>query len=401
MGHINLFLVFSEGVLSLFSPCILPLIPIYLSILSSSSVDNLKAGKVKFINSSLFKNTILFVLGISTTFFILGSSVSALNYFIKANKNIIALIGGIVIIFMGIFYMGLINVPFLQREKKIHVDIKEMKPVTAYILGFAFSFAWTPCVGPMLSSVLIMASTSGEALAGNMLILVYTLGFILPFVIIAVFYNKLFKFIDKLKRHIKVIQKIGGALLIISGLIMIISNVNISVNLKNKTSQQPVKQEQSKKTEESKKNSQNSSKIKAPDFTLVDQYGKAHKLSDYKGKVVFLNFWATWCPPCRGELPHIEEIYKQYKNNSNDVIILGVTAPGLGREGSKQDIIDFMSKSGYTFPVMFDNKGDIMNEYSIEAFPTTFIIDKEGNVKEYVPGAMEKGTMESLINGVK
>jgi len=401
MEHINLFLVFSEGVLSLFSPCILPIIPIYLSILSSSSVDNLKAGKVKFINSSLFKNTILFVLGISTTFFILGSSVNALNYFIKDNKNIIALIGGIVIIFMGIFYMGLINVPFLQREKKIHVDTKEMKPVTAYILGFAFSFAWTPCVGPMLSSVLIMASTSGEALAGNMIILVYTLGFILPFVIIAIFYNKLFKFIDKLKRHMKAIQKIGGVLLIISGLIMIISNVNVSVNLKNKTSQQPVKQEQSKKTEESKKNSQNSSKIKAPDFTLIDQYGKIHKLSNYKGKVVFLNFWATWCPPCRGELPHIEEIYKQYKSNSNDVIILSVTAPNLGREGSKQDIIDFMSKSDYTFPVMFDNKGDIMNEYSIEAFPTTFIIDKDGNVKEYVPGAMEKSTMESLINGVK
>lgn len=401
MEHINLFLVFAEGVLSLFSPCILPLIPVYLSILSSSSVDNLKTGKVRFINSSLFKNTILFVLGISTTFFILGSSVNALNYFIKDNKNIIALIGGIIIVFMGIFYMGLINVPFLQREKKIHIDVKEMKPVTAYILGFAFSFAWTPCVGPMLSSVLIMASTSGEALAGNILILVYTLGFILPFIIIAVFYNKLFKLIDKLKRHMKVIQKIGGALLIISGLIMIISNVNISVNLKNKTSQQPVKKEQSKKAEEKDKSSENASKIKAPDFTLVDQYGKKHKLSDYKGKVVFLNFWATWCPPCRGELPHIDEIYKEYKNNSNDVIILGVTAPNLGREGSKQDIINFMNKSGYTFPVMFDNSGDIMNEYSIEAFPTTFIIDKEGNVKEYVPGAMEKSKMESLINGVK
>lgn len=401
MKHINLFLVFAEGVLSLFSPCVLPLIPVYLSILSSSSVDNLKAGKVKFINSSLFKNTILFVLGISTTFFILGSSVSALNYFIKANKNIIALIGGIIIVVMGIFYMGLINIPILQREKKIHIDIKEMKPLTAYILGFAFSFAWTPCVGPMLSSVLIMASTSGEALAGNMLILVYTLGFILPFIIIAVFYNKLFKLIDKLKRHMKLIQKIGGALLIISGLIMIISNVNILVNLKNKTLQQPVKKEQSKKTEESKKDSENASKVKAPDFTLIDQYGKKHKLSDYKGKVVFLNFWATWCSPCRGELPHIEEIYKEYKNNSNDVIILGVTAPDVGREGSKQDIIDFMNKGGYTFPIMFDNSGEIMNKYSIEAFPTTFIIDKEGNVKEYVPGAMEKSTMESLINGVK
>lgn len=401
MEHINLFLVFAEGVLSLFSPCILPVLPIYLSILSSSSVDNLKSGKVKFISSSLFKNTILFVFGISTTFFILGSSVSALNYFIKADKNIIALIGGIVIVFMGIFYMGLIKIPFLQREKKIHVDIKEMKPVTAYILGFAFSFAWTPCVGPMLSSVLIMASTSGKVVTGNILILVYTLGFILPFVIIAVFYDKLFKLMDKLKHHMQIIQKIGGALLIASGLVIIISNVNIEVNLKNKTTQQPVKKEQSTKAEDSKNKSQNTSKVKAPDFTLIDQYGKTHKLSDYKGKVVFLNFWATWCPPCRGELPNIEDIYKEYGKDNNNVIILGITAPNLGREGSKQDIINFMNKNSYTFLVMFDSNGDVMNEYSIEAFPTTFIIDKEGNVKEYVPGAMEKSTMETLINGAK
>lgn len=404
MENVNLFLVFAEGILSLFSPCILPVLPVYLSILSNSSVQSLKHGEVKFINSSLLKNTILFVLGISTTFFILGSSVSVLNQFFTSNKKIIILIGGILIIIMGIFYMGYLNIPFLQKEKKIHIEINEMKPITAYILGFTFSFGWTPCVGPMLSSVLIMASTSKSVLIGNLLILIYTIGFILPFIIIAIFYNKLFKFIDKIKPHMGIIQKIGGIILIVSGLIMIIGGTGKTFDYTNKESTNKVEQVQNKddrNAQSSKDNSTKVDKVKAPDFNLVDQYGKTHKLSDYKGKVVFLNFWATWCPPCKGELPHIEEVYKEYENNTKDVIILGVTAPNLGREGSKEYIMDFLNKQGYTFPVAFDNTGEIMDQYSIEAFPTTFIIDKEGNVNKYAPGAMDKITMESLINNVK
>ncbi|AKA67625.1 cytochrome c biogenesis protein/redoxin [Clostridium scatologenes] len=404
MENVNLFLVFAEGVLSLFSPCILPVLPVYLSILSNSSVESLKHGEVKFINSSLLKNTILFVLGISTTFFILGSSVSVLNQFFTSNKKIIILIGGILIIIMGIFYMGYLNIPFLQREKKIHIEIKEMKPITAYILGFTFSFGWTPCVGPMLSSVLIMASTSKSVLIGNLLISIYTIGFILPFITIAIFYNKLFKFIDRIKLYMGIIQKIGGIILIVSGLIMIIGGIGKTFDYTNKESTNKVEQVQNKddKNEQSNKNnSTKEDKIKAPDFSLVDQYGKTHKLSDYRGKVVFLNFWATWCSPCKGELPHIEEVYKEYENNNKDVIILGVTAPNLGKEGSKKHIMDFLNKQGYTFPVVFDITGEIMEQYSIEAFPTTFIIDKEGNVNKYVPGAINKTTMESLINNVK
>lgn len=404
MEHINLFLVFIEGVLSLFSPCILPILPVYLGILSNSSVQNLKAGETKFINSPLLKNTILFILGISTTFFILGSSVSVLNYFFMSNKKIILITGGILIIIMGIFYLGFINIPFLQKEKKIHVEVKEMKPVTAYVLGFTFSFAWTPCVGPMLSSVLVMASASNDILTGNALILLYTIGFILPFVIIAAFYSKLFEFLDKLKLHLNILQKASGIILIIAGIIMLLNGTENPFKYLNSTFANPAKttvNSTDKNTNGNNADSDKKNKIKAPDFTLVDQYGVTHKLSDYKGKTVFLNFWATWCPPCKGELPHIEEIYKEYKNNRQDVIMLGVTAPNIGREGSKQDITDFMNNQGYTFPVMFDETSEVMEQYNIEVFPTTFIIDKEGNVNKYIPGAMEKDTMESLINNAK
>lgn len=393
MENINLLFVFLEGILSLFSPCVLPMIPIYLGILSNSSSDSLKEGQVKFINSPLFKNTVLFVLGISTTFFLLGSSASLLNHFFTSYKKIILIAGGSFIIIMGIFYMGYINIPFLQKEKRLNVELKEIKPLTAYIFGFAFSFGWTPCIGPMLSSILIMASASKSILSGNILILIYTIGFTLPFVIIAMFYSKLYKYLDKLKLHLNLIKKIGGAILIISGLVLILGGADQTLTYLKKAITSPIV------TSQNNESITKSDKIKAPDFTLTDQYGKIHKLIDYKGKVVFLNFWATWCPPCRGEMPHIQAIYKEY--SKDDVIILGIAGPNLGKEGSQQDIENFLDDNGYTFPVVFDNSGAVMGMYGINAFPTTFIIDKDGYVNKAIPGAMEKASMESLINSVK
>ncbi|MDO0469381.1 redoxin family protein [Clostridioides difficile] len=419
MQNVNLFLVFIEGIVSFFSPCILPILPIYLSILSNSSVENLKEGKTSFIGSSLFKNTIFFALGISTTFFILGSSVKVLSMFFNENKDLIMFIGGIIIIIMGLFYMGIIKSSILNREKRFNVKFKEMKAITAFILGFTFSFGWTPCIGPILASVLVMVSSSSNHLSANLLIAVYTIGFILPFIITAMFYSKLFKTIDKIKSNMEIIKKIGGIILIVSGILMMVNgfgsiskHFNTSQNSKIESKQEENKRENSTDKEEnsdgndSQKDSNNDNndngsndedRIKSIDFTLTDQYGKTHELSDYEGKVVFLNFWATWCPPCKEEMPYIEQLYKDYNKNNDDVVILGVASPNLGREGSREHVVNFLKDQGYTFPVVLDEDGALAYQYGINAFPTTFIIDKEGYVTQYIPGAMDKATMASFI----
>ncbi|HFL2570100.1 TPA: cytochrome c biogenesis protein/redoxin [Clostridioides difficile] len=419
MQNVNLFLVFIEGIVSFFSPCILPILPIYLSILSNSSVENLKEGKTSFIGSSLFKNTIFFALGISTTFFILGSSVKVLSMFFNENKDLIMFIGGIIIIIMGLFYMGIIKSSILNREKRFNVKFKEMKAITAFILGFTFSFGWTPCIGPILASVLVMVSSSSNHLSANLLIAVYTIGFILPFIITAMFYSKLFKTIDKIKSNMEIIKKIGGIILIVSGILMMVNgfgsiskHFNTSQNSKIESKQEENKRENFTDKEEnsdgndSQKDSNNDNndkgsndedRIKSIDFTLTDQYGKTHKLSDYEGKVVFLNFWATWCPPCKEEMPYIEQLYKDYNKNNDDVVILGVASPNLGREGSREHVVNFLKDQGYTFPVVLDEDGALAYQYGINAFPTTFIIDKEGYVTQYIPGAMDKATMASFI----
>ena len=136
------------------------------------------------------------------------------------------------------------------------------------------------------------------------------------------------------------------------------------------------------------------------DLELTDQFGNTHTLSDYKGKVIFLNFWATWCGPCRNEMPDIQKLYDEYSAQGEDaeVVILGIAGPGIGQEESAEEIADFMTENGYTYPVLMDTSGEMFTQYGISAFPTTFMIDKDGNVYGYVPGQMTEDIMRSIID---
>ncbi|MBO5550393.1 MAG: TlpA family protein disulfide reductase, partial [Lachnospiraceae bacterium] len=138
--------------------------------------------------------------------------------------------------------------------------------------------------------------------------------------------------------------------------------------------------------------------LPAPDFTLTDQYGKTHTLSDYKGKTVFLNFWATWCPPCREEMPYIQEIYEETQaDGDSDLVILAVAFPNLGKEMDEDGVKDFLEENGYTYPTVFDTEASLLAPYYITAYPTTYMIDRNGNIYGYAPGSMTKEIMEDII----
>ena len=216
----SLMLVFLEGALSFFSPCVLPLIPVYISYLAGNGKKVDSDGTILYDRKIVFINTLFFVFGISSVFFLLGLSFSTLGIFFNQNKVLFSRIGGIIIIIMGLVQLNLIKLNFLKMEKRIHLDLNKgkMNLIMAYIMGFTFSFAWTPCVGPALSSVLILASNSSNVFSWNLLVLIYTLGFIIPFLILGIFTTEALNFFKEKRNIVKYTIKAGGIILIIIGI---------------------------------------------------------------------------------------------------------------------------------------------------------------------------------------
>lgn len=395
--------VFLQGLLSFFSPCVLPLIPLYISYLSGGTQTVGKDGKIYFKRRKVMLNTLCFVIGISFAFFLLGLGVSAIGTFFQSNQLLFARIGGILVVLFGLYQLGVLGTSrILGQERRLpfKLDVLAMSPITALIMGFTFSFAWTPCVGPALTSVLLMAASASTKLWGFLLIGVYTIGFVLPFLAVGLFTTKLLEFF---KAHVKVVRytaKIGGVLMIFMGILMFTGKMNAVTGYL--SSGAPVTVEEQKENEETadaeEKQETESGLTPAIDFILTDQYGNKHKLSDYKGKTVFLNFWATWCSPCRAEMPDIQKLYESAETEGEDaLVVLGVAAPNLGNEKSEEEIKAFLEENGYTYPVLMDTTGEVFMSYGVNAFPTTFMITREGEVFGYASGQLNEATMKSIV----
>lgn len=405
--------VFLQGLISFFSPCVLPLIPLYISYLSGGGKTLDENGREVYERRIVLRNTFFFVLGISFAFGVLGLGFTALGRFFSGNRAIFAKIGGVLVVVFGLYQLGVFGSSMtLSRERRLplNLDKMAMNPWTALLLGFVFSFAWTPCVGPTLASVLLMAASSASAARGFMLIGVYTLGFVLPFLAVGLFASGL---IDFFKRHQKAMQytvKAGGILMVLMGVMMItgwMDNLSGYLNQTQTEVTPAATAEQSVATAAPATTvapeaaqtpaPEEREPIPAPAITLKDQNGETHTLADYKGQVVFLNFWATWCGPCQKEMPDIQALYEDWDKNAGDVAVLGVAGPNQGREGNAQDIKAFLSEKGYTYPVLLDEGGEAFYQYGISAFPTTFMIDKEGNVFGMVTGELSREIMDDIV----
>lgn len=427
--------VFFQGLISFFSPCVLPLIPLYIGYLSGGTRTVDADGKVLFGRKKVMINTIFFVIGVSFTFFVLGFGASVIGNFFKGSQTLFARIGGVLIVMFGLYQLGVFGKSkTLSREHRLPFNINTlaMSPWIALIMGFTFSFAWTPCVGPALTSVLLMAASASTKIWGFVLIGIYTLGFVLPFLAVGLFSSKLLDLFKKHSNAVKYTAKVGGVLMILMGVMMFTGKMNaITGYLSNvqtaKQNKEAVQEDEKKppegsgdkdKKQDSEKppepskdgngeadkpsegsKEQNSELSDAIDFELKDQFGKVHKLSDYKGKTVFLNFWATWCPPCRAEMPDIQKLYESYQKEADpEVIILGVAGPKYGQEQSEEGIKKFLEENDYTYPVVMDKGGEIFSKYGITSFPTTFMITTEGKIFGYVSGQLSEEIMKNIIS---
>lgn len=372
--HLSLVLVFIEGLVSFLSPCVLPIIPVYMGYLAGNS------SETKNSNKKILLFTISFIFGILTAIFFMNASINLLQGFLKEHMTLFVRLGGILIILLGIYQLGFIKIDFLQRTFRFSLKTgNKMNVMMAFIMGFTFSFAWTPCIGPALSSILILAASSGDFWYSNFLMIIYALGFTLPFLILGLFTNKALNWLNSHRNIVKYTTKIGAIILIVFGLMMFSGKLNSISNY------------MAPKVETNQATSNN---ISYSD-SLVDQHDELFSFDDYKGKVVFLNFWATWCPPCQKELPEIQTLYEKYKN-SKDVAVVTVVMPG-GREMDAKGIKEFLNEHNYTMPVIFDD-GRLSREYEITSLPTTYMLDRDGNKYGVVVGQLTADMMENIID---
>jgi cytochrome c-type biogenesis protein len=423
--------VFLQGLLSFFSPCVLPLLPLYIGYLSGGTAVKGEDGRMHYKQSKVLLHTVFFVTGVSFAFFLLGLGVSAVGGFFHSYQAMFARTGGILVMLFGLYQMGIFGISsVLGKEHRLpfRLDRFAMSPVTALLMGFTFSFAWTPCVGPALTSVLLMAASAATKAQGFVLIGVYTMGFVLPFLFVGLFTTQLLELFKKYRGVVQYTVKIGGILMVLMGILMFTGKMNDVTGYLSRISVTQVSQtesmEESTAPEKAEADNEGGSTepgtggsesttaeeasgetaadarpvIPAVDFELEDQYGNIHRLEDYRGKTIFLNFWATWCPPCKAEMPDIQKLYEKSSTEGEDaVIVLGVAAPNMGQEGSEEEIAAFMEEKGYTYPVLMDTEGELFASYGIMSFPTTFMIDRDGNVFGYVSGMLSADMMDSIV----
>ena len=210
------------GGLSFLSPCVLPIVPPYLAYMGGISMAELtEAGPTARSRRKAVVPALFFVMGLSTVFLFLGFTASAFGMFFLRNQDLFAQIAGVIVIVFGLHFLGVFRIPFLMREARIDAGDRGGSGFGAYVLGLAFAFGWTPCIGPILGAILSMAATEGDVTRGTVLLGSYAVGLGVPFLLAAIFVQRSMAVMQRLKRHMALIEKAMGALLLLVGLALV------------------------------------------------------------------------------------------------------------------------------------------------------------------------------------
>jgi len=220
---------FTAGILSFLSPCVLPLIPAYFTFITGFSLEELTENRNSEIRKKVFLSTVLFVSGFSLIFILMGASASYLGSLMFNHRELIRILGGILIMLMGVHLTGIIRIPGLDVEKRINIEKKPLHFLGIVIIGMAFGAGWSPCIGPLLGSILIIAGSQETVWQGIVLLAVYSAGLALPFIIISVFIHLLLIVIKKASRVLQYVNAAAGILLIIVGLILVTNKLHVFI----------------------------------------------------------------------------------------------------------------------------------------------------------------------------
>ncbi len=378
------------GLLSFFSPCVLPLIPVYVGMLAGDATAAVQGVSGRANRLRLLANALAFVLGISFVFVALGIGAGLLGSLLN-NAYLTCALGLIVFVF-GLQTAGIIHIPLLDRQLKAEVTgPRKGRVATSFLLGLAFSFGWTPCVGPILGTILALAADQGSVAASAGLLLVYSLGLCVPFLVIALASDLLLKRVRRLNRFLPAIQRAGGVLIAVMGLWMVFSQVGALLSA-NRTGVTDV----------------NLTEVKAGDadlsgvssawknVVLTDLAGEKHRLSDFKGTPVYLEFWGSWCSSCVQDLDQMQEVWREHEQ-AGDVFVTSVVTPGFYGERSVEEFVAWAEQEGIEAPVYMDTNGSLSAYLGVAAFPTSVFINSDGTIDRIRVGAIERDELERLL----
>lgn len=365
--NLSLLGIFLEGLLSFLSPCVLPLIPLYMSYLAGDNKTIDDAGNVKYNVKKVFVSTLFFVLGICLSLLLLSVSINLFKNYINQYRDYILIICGVILIVFGLHEVGIINIDILNSDKrfKVNLDLKQMNYFKAFLLGFIFSFGWSPCIGPMLANALMLVATGP---LGYLYIIAYGLGLVIPFLITGLLTTTVINVINSKKHIIKWVLNVAGVIMICFGVYMIVDaykGINVI--------------DQSVEINEDN----------LLDVEFYNQNNKTVKLADYNGKYIILDFITTWCTYCKQEIPE----YLEFSNSTDDVKCLYVMSSSTSRVGD-EELLDFI-ENNLSVDVIIDTNDRLMNYFVINSFPIKMILSPKGNVLGYVAGYQE---YEDLVN---
>ena len=225
MAEISYFYVVLAGLLSFLSPCVLPIVPGYLCFLAGTSLDKIASGEDASKERNVFYFALSFVFGFSTVFILLGASATLLSGLIYEYLDMLRVVGGIIIIIFGIHFMQIIQLPFLNRDTRYQIESYRPGIVGSYVIGLSFAFGWTPCIGPILGSVLSIAASSETVTYGIVLLMLYSAGLGIPFLLAAYAINGFMRFLSKIRNYIRAIEIFTGVLLVIFGILILTNRI--------------------------------------------------------------------------------------------------------------------------------------------------------------------------------
>lgn len=386
----NLFIAFVGGLLSFLSPCVLPLVPGYISLMSGVSIDHLGEG-VAGSRRAVIANSLAFNAGLSVIFLTLGGLAGFIGAAI-VNNLWVRIIGGLVIIVFGLHLIGLLKIKYLYKDTRQFSNEKPHGIWGSLTLGIAFAAGWTPCIGPVLGGIIGLAATSGWK-GGLLLSAFYSAGLSVPFLATGLGINKFLSFYGKFRRHLHKVEVVSGVILILIGLLVmsnrltLLASSTLAKYLPDLESRLKLKGSPPITTTTSGQNFPT-----APDVQFTKLDGSALRLSDLRGRVVLLNFWATWCTPCRAEMPEFNQMQRDLETHG--LSIIGASVSPL----DTPDVIRSFQRDVKQDYTVVRGVEEIGNQFGNgPGLPVTHILDREGRIRQTFKGPQPREVFESVI----